>query len=77
MADGGAARTDEDHRRECEARNWIRQGYFTANRVEELMQRIERHRGREAAASLREEMRRQWMRREEWLVDGEPDAQTG
>lgn len=67
MADGGAVRTDEHHRRECEARSWIRQGYFTARRVEELMQRIERHRGREAAASLHAEMRRQWTRREEWL----------
>lgn len=70
-------RTDEAYRRECEARTWIKQGYVTARQVDELMQRIERHRGREAAAALREEMRRQWMRREEWLVAGEPDDQTG
>jgi len=60
-------RTDEAYRRECEARSWIKQGYFTAIRVEELMQRIERHRGREAAEVLRVEMRRQWVMREEWL----------
>lgn len=68
MTDG---RTDEDHRRECEARSWIKQGYFTASRVEELMQRIAQHRGAQAAAVLREEMRRQWSRRGEWLEYGQ------
>lgn len=67
MAEGGPVRTDEAYRRQCEARSWIKQGYFTASRVEDLMQRIERHRGPEAAAALREEMRLQWKRREEWL----------
>lgn len=70
MSEGGAVRTDEVYRRECEARSWIKQGYFTASRVEELMQRIERHRGAQAAAVLREEMRQQWKRREEWLDVG-------
>ena len=67
MSEGGAVRADEAYRRECEARTWIKQGYVTARQVDELMQRIERHRGAEAAAALREEMRLQWKRREEWL----------
>lgn len=66
-----SGRVDEDHRRECEARSWIKQGYFTASRVEELMQRIAKHRGAQAAAVLREEMRRQWSRRGEWLESGQ------
>ena len=51
---------DEDHRRECEARTWLRMGYDTAARVDELMTRIAKHRGRQAAEALRAEMRRQW-----------------
>lgn len=69
-------RTDEAYRRECEARSWIKQGYFTARRVDELMQRIERHRGAEAAAALREEMRLQWTLRATWLDDGLEPATT-
>lgn len=60
-------RTDEQFRRECEARHWIREGYFSAARVDELMERISKRRGAEAASALREEMRRQWQRRTEWL----------
>lgn len=71
MSEGGGVRTDEVYRRECEARTWIKQGYVTARQVDELMQRIERHRGPEAAAALREEMRLQWKRREEWLEAAE------
>ena len=71
MSEGGAVRADETYRRECEARTWIKQGYVTARKVDELMQRIERHRGAEAAAALREEMRLQWKRREEWLETAE------
>lgn len=55
------------HRLECEARSWIRQGYFTLDRVCALMARIEQARGKEAAEQLRAEMRRQWRRRSEWL----------
>lgn len=59
--------TEADHRRECEARHWIREGYFARDRVDGLMERITKHRGAEAAAVLRAEMRRQWARRAEWL----------
>ena len=61
-------RVNEDYRRECEARSWIRQGYYSADRVDALMERIAKHRGQTAAAQLRAEMRRQWARRGEWLV---------
>lgn len=60
----------EQHRRECEARHWLRSGYQDAASVEELMQRIEQKRGPEAAAQLRQEMRRQWLRRTEWMAPG-------
>ena len=64
-------RTDEAYRRECEARTWIKQGYVTARQVDELMQRIRAHRGAEAADQLRQEMRRQWGRRAEWMAPPE------
>lgn len=65
-------RTDEAHRRECEARQWIREGYFDRDRVEALMERITKHRGAEAADALRREMRRQWTLRAEWMEPQEP-----
>lgn len=65
-------RTDEAYRRECEARHWIREGYFAKDRVEELMARISQRRGEAAAAALRAEMRRQWSLRAEWLETPEP-----
>lgn len=55
------------HMLECEARNWLRQGFNQARAVDELMERIAKHRGQPAADALREEMRRQWGRRAEWL----------
>lgn len=69
-------RSDEDHRRECEARSWIRQGYYYPDRVDALMADIARHRGQAAANVLREEMRKQWARRQEWLdiAPGSGDA---
>lgn len=57
------------HRLECEARHWLRDGYVTPQMVGELMGRIEKHRGVPAAVELREEMRRQWIRRAEWQAD--------
>ena len=48
------------HRLECEARDWLRRGYESSERVEELMRRIGKIRGQAAADALREEMRRQW-----------------
>ena len=60
-------RTDEAFRLECEARSWLRQGYTTAEAVDELMVRIRKHRGNDATERLRQEMRRQWATRAEWL----------
>lgn len=60
----------EQYRRECEARHWLRSGYQDAATVDELMQRIEKKRGSGAAAELRQEMRRQWARRREWMDPG-------
>lgn len=58
--------SSEQYRRECEARHWLREGYTDARSVAELMERIEKKRGRDAALVLRDEMRRQWARRHEW-----------
>lgn len=58
-------RCDEAYRRECEARTWLRMGYNTPGRVDELMGRIAKHRGAEAANELRDEMRRQWLLQQE------------
>lgn len=54
-------RFDEDHRRECEARTWLRMGYDGPAAVDDLMVRIAKHRGQAAADALRAEMRRQWL----------------
>lgn len=51
---------NEDHRRECEAREWIKRGYINRNKVNELMTRLTKIRGSEAAQMLKSEMRRQW-----------------
>jgi hypothetical protein len=58
----------EDHRRECEARDWLRRGYTTPAKVEQLLTLIEQKRGPHAAHDLRAEMRRQWARRREWMT---------
>lgn len=62
--------TVEDHRRACEARHWLREGYSTPALVGELMERIAKKRGEGAAQELRLEMRAQWARRAEWLDAG-------
>jgi hypothetical protein len=54
------------HRRACEARRWLRDGYITEPKVDELMERISKHRGAAAARALREEMRTQWKIRTTW-----------
>lgn len=73
MADRAArGRTDEAFRRECEARHWLREGYTSAEAVEDLMKRIAKQRGADAAEVLRSEMRRQWARRAEWLEPASP-----
>lgn len=64
-------RSTAAHKLECEARHWLREGYSTPGKVDELMQRIRAHRGAEAADQLRQEMRRQWERRAEWMAPPE------
>lgn len=50
----------EQHRRECEARYWLKAGYGHPVRIDELMASIAVKRGQAVADRLREEMRRQW-----------------
>ena len=64
-----AGRTDAAHRLECEARHWLREGYTSRDQVDDLMKRIAQRRGEGAAELLRDEMRRQWARRADWLTD--------
>lgn len=52
---------------ECEARTWLRNGYNTPERIQELTLMIAKRRGQVSAERLIEEMRRQWRRRSEWL----------
>nr|WP_254574583.1 hypothetical protein [Stenotrophomonas acidaminiphila] len=59
--------TSQQHRLECEARDWLRRGYIDAKSVDALIDSIGRKRGLKAANELRQEMRRQWKRRLEWL----------
>jgi len=57
----------EEWRAVCEARHWLRKGYTTSDRVDALVARITAERGQEAAHRLRDEMRRQWVKRKEWM----------
>jgi hypothetical protein len=52
---------------ECEARTWLRKGYVTPERIQELTELIAKKRGHASAERLVEEMRRQWSRRREWI----------
>ncbi|SFB30058.1 DUF7696 family protein [Azotobacter beijerinckii] len=52
---------------ECEARTWLREGYTTPEKIEELREFIGKKRGAAAVEQLIEEMRRQWGRRREWI----------
>ena len=56
----------EQHRRECEARYWLRRGYTTAGKISELGDLLRPKRGADGVEYLVEEMRRQWPRRREW-----------
>jgi len=53
----------------CEARHWLRKGYTTSDRVGALMARVATQRGAQSADQLRDEMRRQWSRRREWMQE--------
>jgi len=55
------------HRRECEARTWIRAGYINDSKLLELRLTLGKHRRPEAVEQVVEEMRRQWQRRREWM----------
>lgn len=52
---------------EAEARTWIRKGYISPERIQELRALISSKRGAQAADKLIQEMRRQYGRRKEWL----------
>ncbi|MDK4198611.1 hypothetical protein QKY98_05695 [Pseudomonas sp. HR1] len=52
---------------EAEARTWIRKGYISPERIQELSALISSKRGAQAADKLIQEMRRQYGRRKEWL----------
>lgn len=52
--------TDSAHRIECEAREWLRRCRYNPQRIEELLERIGKKRGKAGAEKLRLEMRRQW-----------------
>lgn len=55
------------NRRECEARSWLRAGYTNATKLAELRVMLAKHRNAESIEQVVEEMRRQWVRRSEWL----------
>ncbi len=57
----------EEWRATCEARDWLRKGYTTSDRVGALMARVTAERGEDAAMRLLDGMRRQWASRRDWL----------
>ena len=57
----------EQHRHECEARDWLRRGYTTGLKVESLGRLITSKRGKEAWDRLYREMRKQWTTKNEWM----------
>lgn len=56
-----------DQLRACEARYWLRKGYSTPDRIDELRAELHKKRGTNAIETLIEEMRRQWRTRKDWL----------
>lgn len=56
----------ERHRRVCEARSWLRQGYYSPKEVNALITRVASKRGQEAADMLQADMREQWRCRRTW-----------
>lgn len=51
---------DEQWRLECEAREWLKRGYTSKAKVDELIAEIAKKRGKDAAEKLRDEMRQQY-----------------
>lgn len=64
MTSASASNAVENFRRQCEARHWLAEGYGSADRIGELMERIAKRRGQAAAEALRDEMRVQWKLRQ-------------
>ncbi|MFB8831865.1 hypothetical protein ACE0DR_27240 [Azotobacter sp. CWF10] len=58
-------------RLEHKARYWLRKGYRSVERIEELREFIGKRRGPATVERLVEEMRDQWRRRQEWLHEGD------
>lgn len=58
----------ERRRRECEARHYLRCGYTTDSKVNQLTETVALRRGRQAADQLRADMRAQWRTRATWLT---------
>ncbi len=56
----------EQHRRECEARHYLRQGIHTRSKVDALIKTIAARRGEREAEALRAAMREQWRARGAW-----------
>ncbi|USJ01516.1 hypothetical protein MUG10_04775 [Xanthomonas prunicola] len=56
----------EAHRRQCEARHWLQQGYTDTRSVSLLQQMIAAKRSVKSAQDLRDEMRQQWKARRKW-----------
>lgn len=56
---------------EAEARTWIRKGYGSPERIQELRATITKHRGAAAAEKLIQEMRHQYRRLREEETNGQ------
>lgn len=65
--------------RACEARYWLRKGYTTQERVDELREFLHKKRGTNAIELLIEEMRNQWRIRSLWINQpiGEAESVQG
>ena len=63
-----AEQDQRQHTLECEARTWLRNGYDTPERIQELTEPITKRRGAASAERLVEEMRRKWRQRADWLT---------
>lgn len=59
-------KASDQWRRITEARHYIRQGITTGPAVDALCQRIAKKRGEQAAETLRQDMREQYIKRGEW-----------
>lgn len=65
-----SAGDQEKQRRVLEARARLREGFTTRTKVDELVIRVAKKRGQQAADQLRDDMRAQWKIRHEWMGMG-------